>query len=213
MNQQTDQPNTETTKRLNGAESFLRSQRLTIECRRSLVVSYSQGCNNTSSKFLRTVNYDLSIFMCLSMLVLHFGGHWSPWKYLCRNIFQISWCVSCRAAKHKHSTATKYSKITFSSSTLRPRHASKLQTALKISRKTFTSCVTNQSVNLEAPTDGMFGLNSGKIKSASGVFLPSTPSILRWLWSSLMDVKLEDENRILKKAASWIERDVLTGTN
>jgi len=28
-----------------------------------------------------------------------------------------------------------------------------------------------------------------------------------------MDVNLEDEIRIKKKTASWIERDVLTGTN
>jgi len=112
-----------------------------------------------------------------------------------------------------HSAASDYSKITFISSALRPRHASKLQTARKISRKTLTSCVTNQSVNLEAPTDGIFGLNSGKMKSAAGVYLPWTPSRLCWLWSSLMDVNLEDEIRIKKKTASWIERDVLTGTN
>jgi hypothetical protein len=46
MNQQTDQRNTETTKRLNGADSFFRSQRLTIECRLWLVVLHSQGCNS-----------------------------------------------------------------------------------------------------------------------------------------------------------------------
>jgi hypothetical protein len=36
INQQTDQPNNEKTKRLNGAESFFRSQHLTIECKESL---------------------------------------------------------------------------------------------------------------------------------------------------------------------------------
>ena len=179
------------------------------------MISHSEGCKKTqiSSKFLTEVNYDLSIFMCLRILILTYGGHRSPWKFLSRNIFQIIWCVSCLTVKHKHNAASKYSKITFSSSTVRPRRASKLQTTRKFSRKTFTFCVTNQSVNLEAPTDGMFGLNSEKVKSASGVFLPWTPSRLRWLWSSLMDVNLEDEIRILKKAVSWIERGVLTGKN
>jgi hypothetical protein len=145
------------------------------------------------------VNYDLSIFMCLRMLILPFGGHRSPWKYLSCNIFKISWCVTCGTAKHKHSAASNYYNITFSPSTVRPRHAPKLRTARKISRKTFTSSETNHCVNVEAPTDGMFGLNSGKTKSASGVFLPWTPSRLRWLWSSLTDVNVEDEIRILKK--------------
>jgi hypothetical protein len=41
INQETDQPNTETTKRFNGAESFLRSQHITIECKQLLVVLHS----------------------------------------------------------------------------------------------------------------------------------------------------------------------------
>jgi hypothetical protein len=74
MNQQTDQRNTETIESLNGAESFFRSQRLTIECRRWLVALHSQRCNN-KTKFKI---FEISEIRSLDFYVFknaHFADH------------------------------------------------------------------------------------------------------------------------------------------
>lgn len=47
---------------------------------------------------------------------------------------------------NEKTAASDSSKMTFSSSTVSPRHASDRQSELTIARKTFNSCTTNQSL-------------------------------------------------------------------